>query len=409
MNVEEGRSISRRAFLGTGVAAAAAAHAARGSTPKPVSKSSTQWMHGFGGNPVDTAKDLKAAGFTHVVAGGADTIAAVRDAGMKSWLCGGAFGLGNRDDSYKAHDILGEPQVWFGSGCPNHPDIREANRESYRKMAETEGVEGILVDGCRFASPASRIRALFTSFTDHDEAAAKRLELDYARMKRDVRTLYDALTGTPDTKKLGWLATPAGVVAWLSRHPGVTDWLAFRRTCATEHFRDLSTIIHDGGKQMGVYIFTPCIAPVVGQCYEDLAPFVDVFAPMIYRNYPDQPGEACLNWELTATVAELNLPKDLEQAALKQVLAWTDLSKTGASADLAMLRAALPPEAVGHQTAMARACIGANKTLAPIVYIDDPEIMRTRNLVLASGADGINFFVYKDNWAELLADITTAG
>jgi hypothetical protein len=50
---------------------------------------------------------------------------------------------------------------------------------------------------------------------------------------------------------------------------------------------------------------------------------------------------------------------------------------------------------------MARAQIGPQKELAPIIYIDDPLMAQTADLVRKNGANGVNFFVYKDNWADL--------
>ena len=151
------------------------------------------WMHGFGGEPKATAKAMRAMGFDIVVAGGAETIVAVREAGMRAWLCGGAFGIGDTEDAHKAVEILGEPQMWFGSGSPNDPEVRAKNLESYKAMAKTEGIEGILVDGCRYASPASGLRAFLTDFSDHAQRAAADLGFDFDAMKRDVRALYDLL------------------------------------------------------------------------------------------------------------------------------------------------------------------------------------------------------------------------
>jgi hypothetical protein len=172
--------------------------------------------------------------------------------------------------------------------------------------------------------------------------------------------------------------------------------------CSTEHFRDLEKIIHGAGLKMGVYIFTPSLSPLVGQSYIDLAEFMDVFAPMIYRNYPDSRGEACLNWELTMIPEELGLSGTPEEGAVMSlVLHFTGLTDVAPERTIAALREDLPPEAVGHQTRLARSLIG-DKTLAPIIYIDDPQMARTAKEVKDNGANGVNFFVYKDAWQEMV-------
>lgn len=367
------------------------------------------WMHGFGGDPKTTATALKEAGFNVVVSGGEAVIDAVNEAGMEAWLCGGAFGYGGleNEDTHKAVDILGEPQVWFGSGSPNDPAIRESNLKSYEGMAATKGIKGILVDGCRFASPASGLRPFFTDFSAHSEKKAAELDFDFARMKQDVRALFDLVSGLGKGSARGvtWLSSTVGILEWLTRHPGILDWFRFRRVCTTEHFRNISTIIHGAGLRMGVYIFTPSFAPIVGQSYIDLAEFMDVFAPMIYRNYPDRPGPACLNWELMTIPEELGLiGKPEEDAAMSLILSWTGLSGVVPSRSIEEIRTAVPPEAVARQTAMARATLPADKELAPIIYIDDPEMAKTARLVQENGANGLNFFVFKDNWKELVRD-----
>lgn len=364
------------------------------------------WMHGFGGEPKATATAMKEAGFNIVVSGGEAVIDAVNEAGMEAWLCGGAFGYGGLDneDTHKAVDILGEAQVWFGSGSPNDPAIREANLKSYEGMAATKGIKGILVDGCRFASPASGLRPFFTDFSTHSEKKAAELGFDFARMKQDVRALFDLVSslGKDSARGTAWLTSTVGVLEWITQHPGVLDWFRFRRVCTTEHFRNISKIVHGAGLRMGVYIFTPSFAPVVGQSYIDLAEFTDVFAPMIYRNYPDRPGPACLNWELMIIPEELGLlGKPDENAAMSLILSWTGLADVVSSRSIEEIRTAVPPEAVGHQTAMARAILPAEKELAPIIYIDDPEMAKTARLVQENGANGLNFFVFKDNWKKL--------
>ncbi|MBP8131747.1 MAG: hypothetical protein KA184_19385 [Candidatus Hydrogenedentes bacterium] len=407
-------AMERRTFFGASLAAALAARSAsavKDAAPQAREEDRdmpevSYWMHGFGGDPKTTAAALKEAGFDIVVAGGDVVIAAVNEAGMQAWLCGGAFGYGGleNEDSHKAVDILGETQVWFGSGSPNDPEIRAANLKSYESMVATPGVTGILVDGCRFASPASGLRPFFTDFSEHSERKAAQSGYDFGRMKQDVRVLFDLVAGLGKGCAQGavWLTSPAGVVEWLTLHPGVLDWLRFRRACVTEHFRDISAIIHGAGLRMGVYIFTPSFAPLVGQAYVDLAEFVDVFAPMIYRNYPDRPGPACLNWELMVIPEELGLTGKPEEATVMElILSWTGLADVVPSRSIEEVRAAVPPEAVGRQTAMARAQLPTDKELAPIIYIDDPDMAKTAALVRDNGADGINFFVFKENWREM--------
>ena len=50
---------------------------------------------------------------------------------------------------------------------------------------------------------------------------------------------------------------------------------------------------------------------------------------------------------------------------------------------------------------MARAQIG-DRELAPIIYIDDPRMVESADAVRRNGADGLNFFVFKDAWKKMV-------
>jgi len=418
MSESMNHNMPRRAFLGVaaGVGATQWAMRAISAQTGAASAAATQegstvkrcryWMHGFGGEPKAAAQAFKDAGFDVVVAGGEAVIEAVRAAGMESWLCGGAFGVGKEDETLQAVDITGQRRIWFGSGCPNQAALRDRNLKSYESMAATAGIQGILVDGCRFASPASGLHPFLTCFCEGCAEKAGKLGFDFGRIKTDVAALRELLLdkGAGAKRRAAWFENPIGVIEWLTEHPGILDWLRFRRVCITEHFRNISAIIHGANLRLGVYIFTPSLSALVGQSYVDLAEFMDVFAPMIYRNYPDSAGEACLNWELTNIPEELGLIGDpAEMQAMDLILRWTGLDKAVTARRIKHVRAALPPEAAGHQTRMARALIG-DKELAPIIYIDDPLMGQTADLVRQNGADGVNFFVYKEAWAEMVRD-----
>jgi hypothetical protein len=406
-------SLSRRTFLTAAAAGAACLGASRAfaqdaAAVKPEGAAMTKfkyWMHGMGSDPKACAKAFKEAGFHVVVGGAAPTIEAIRAEGMEAWLCGGAFGFAGleKEPGFAAIDVTGQPRVWFGSGCPNSDTLRSRNLKSYEALAATADIQGILVDGCRFASPASGLDAYFTCFCDVCRTKAGKVGCDFERMKRDVGALREQLLGKggPERRGTAWMETPVGVLEWLTQHPGVFEWLRFRRLCISEHFGDIGKIIHAAKLRMGVYIFTPSLAPLVGQSWVDLAEFVDVFAPMIYRNYPDKPGEACINWELTNIPEALGLSGAAnESAVMKMVLNWFGLPEMPLA--IKDIRAALPPEAVGQQVKLARSILGPEKELAPIIYIDDPLMKQTADLVRSNGANGLNFFVYKDTWADMV-------
>lgn len=366
-----------------------------------------RWIYGCGSDPERNARELKSAGVDAVVGVPTDAVEKVTEAGLEAWLCGGAFGTAETDETNLARDLDGQPRYWFGSGSPNSVVLRDRCLENYESMARTPGITGIFVDGCRFASPASGWDALFTDFSEHSRSKAEQLGMDWEVMIRDVcalRELFRASAGGPPPEAL---RTPLRAVETLSRLPGVTLWLRFRRTCISEHFRAIADLIHGAGLRMGVYLFAPSFAPIVGQDYDVLTRVADVVSPMLYRNYAEAPGIACLNWELAALASPWGGPPDASakvqwlEAAL-DLLNWTE---TVSERDPDRVREALPPALVGLETARARQVPGTAE-LAPIINIEDTAMAETVASVRQAGADGVGWFLFRDDWRRWLEGIS---
>jgi len=368
-------------------------------------------MHGIA-EPTLHAPRLARAGFSTVVVRSEEEIDAVADAGLHAWLCGGGFPLVRDDPSVQAVGIDGRPHVWFNSASPCAPEVREASLDLYRRLAATDGVEGVLVDGCRFASPASGIDAFLTDFSSHARARAAAYGLDIDRMARDLAALRSALVGLgagarrglPGGRVSGQPAAFARVLETALEYPGALEWLSFRRRYVTEHFRAIAQIVHAAGKQCGAYVFAPGLAPIVGQSYSDLAGIVDVVAPMLYRAYRHAPGIAALNHELASLAEALNEGGGAHAAevvaAVAQALGYADAI---AGPDPDTIRRGLDPTVIGTETARARAALGDGVRLVPIIQLDDPERSRCATEAVAAGADAVNHFVFEERWEAWLA------
>jgi len=362
-----------------------------------------RWMYGSGSDPGRNARDLKAAGVDAVVGVPAEAVEKVASAGLEAWLCGGAFGTAETDEANLARDLDGAPRYWFGSGSPNSVALRDRCLKQYETMAGTPGITGIFVDGCRFASPASGWDALFTDFSEHSRAKAEQLGMDWDVMVRDTRALRDLLRASASGVPPEALRTPFRAMETLSRLPGVTLWLRFRRACISEHFRAIAEVIRGAGRKMGVYIFAPSLAPIVGQDYEVLTRLADVVSPMLYRNYAEAPGIACLNWELAALASPWGGPSDPQTRAawLEAVIDLLNWSEVVTERDPDRAHEALPPALVGLETARARQFQGTAE-LAPIINIEDPAMAETVASVTRAGADGVGWFLFRDDWKRWL-------
>ena len=389
-------------------------------------------MHGITDAPVEAPK-LADAGFSAVVVYSSVDAATVSEAGMEAWLCGSGFPLIRDDDAIKAMGVDGRAYVWFNSASPCAPEVREASLEAYRRMVGADEVTGILIDGCRFASPASG-EAFFTDFSPHARSRAAQLGMDIDLMKRDLPRLRAALRGLAASPHPapgaslhpGTTAAVARLVEALLDYPGVLEWLRFRRAHVTDHFAAIAEIVHAAGKRCGAYVFTPSLAPLVGQCYADLAGIMDIVSPMIYRSYPHAPGIAALNHEVAALVEALvpgeaagrttgegpaahpGQPREPDASAVAAQAFITALLGTlghggfAARPAAAAIRAGLAVEIVGTECARARAALGYDVGLVPIIQIDDPELRTAEREVERAGADGIDYFVFNEQWQRQL-------
>jgi hypothetical protein len=351
-------------------------------------------MHGLAGPPEEHLRFLADNGFGAVVAGATpETAAACAARGIALYLCSGAYGRGGYADEYLSVDVNGGRQVWFGSTCPNQPAVREANLRGIAAMAATDGIAGLYIDGCRFASPASGLEAFFTCFCPVCEEKAHRWGYDFPRMKADATALYRLIKGQDaGTRWTQTGASPSMLLHVLVHHPGALEWLRFREACTTEHLRDVRATIKGVNPHLmfGIYSFTPTLAPLVGQHYGRLSDgVIDLFSPMIYRNFPPPDGPACLNLELYEIGGWFG---GTESAVMQAIAAFFGVPSMPRQA---LREKGLPPQTVGEETRRARSLIGAGTPLVPILYLDDPEIETSIRAAREAGADGVSFFTYQ--------------
>jgi hypothetical protein len=97
------------------------------------------------------------------------------------------------------------------------------------------------IDGLRFdwpEYPPYLLDSVFLDFSPHAEAAARRFDLDFERLRRDAQSLYDFLHGGLNDELLGSLVEPGGgrfvLLRLLADHPGVADWLRFKSLLSEE-------------------------------------------------------------------------------------------------------------------------------------------------------------------------------
>ena len=82
---------------------------------------------------------------------------------------------------------------------------------------------------------------------------------------------------------------------------GFKRWVRGRvpRARVVESFvSEVAERVHARGKKLGGYLFSTCLAPLVGQDYAALARHLELFSPMLYRNARERNGIAPVNTEI---------------------------------------------------------------------------------------------------------------
>ncbi len=364
-------------------------------------------MHGISSQePQHSMERLLDLGFSAVVLGAnKEQLAAAKALGLGSYVCTGTFSRSRefQDESFLAVDVEGTPREWFGSTCPNREPVRRANLALVEKaLTETEA-EGIMLDGCRFGSPASGLDAFFTCFCSTCERKAREKGYDFQRMRKHARQLYRSLVDGHLDRTLTGLE-PFSLLQSLARLPGIVDWMSFRAECTIEHFSHVSDLARGLGAKMGAYIFTPCLSPLVGQRYTDLVRLLDIASPMIYRNYPDDPGPACINKEAASIASFLRRGGLKDATAVETVVGFLALAEEEKS--VSDLDREVSLESVELELKRTHRFLKGGPKLVPILYLGDELVENSIQSASSVGMDGVNFFVYKDEWSGFVERIS---
>ena len=186
---------------------------------------------------------------------------------------------------------------------------------------------------------------------------------------------------------------------------GIRQWMAFRKHVVTEHIRAFVRAVKEVNPALpvGIYIFSPAIAPWVGQDYADLREVgIDLFAPMIYRHWKDADGPACLNVEIAAMAAglEQSMAPEVVREALERACG-IPIPQGGSQA---IFDQGFAPNVVGLETARARMMVG-DAELWPILQLQDDRLAASESAARLAGADGVAFFAWNEQgstWLETL-------
>lgn len=356
------------------------------------------WMYGLGKDTDQNARRLKELGFT-TIAGSASCAESAAANGMDAYLFSGTYrGPEFKGEEWLSRDVQDVPREWFSSTCPSREEVREYNLQSVKELAKTPHIQGVIIDGCRFASPSSGkvTDAFYTCFCDSCMKKARRMGFDAEYIKRSVSALYDFMHGER--------------VDLLPFAQGIEDWMEFRERVTTEHLIHFTETVHGVNEKLkaGIFIFAPSLSKLVGQSYRALQGKMDLYSPMLYRIYNDPNGPACLNVEIADLLRMINgasfLSKERRIDLLKAL--------TGLDESLLVERPEKPsmvtPEMIfrGFTTEVLKVETARSKVMAPegkmipIIQLDDPDIEEATLSTLKGGADAVSYFLFREEWMD---------
>ena len=213
----------------------------------------------------------------------------------------------------------------FRFACPNNPAVRAKALTRVRELLTRYPFDGIFLDKIRFPSPASGLDEVVSCFCDHCCSAASAVGLDL----KDVARIFErGLAAIETPRSFGrqgegrsWLARLAGADSLLSR------FLRFRSDSIEKLVAQARAEASRLGREVSIDLFSPGLAPLVGQDYSGLAKYCDWVKPMTYRIAQ---GPAGLRLEIPALVEGAARMLGLSEAS---IVAWASRHLPGFEAD----------------------------------------------------------------------------
>ena len=328
-------------------------------------------------HPAQCARMLRERGIDAVVLGSTsmETAAALAAEGIELYLCFGAYGIA-KDTDRLAQDAFFQPRKWFNSGCPN--DFENASKHLaavLEKAAQLPSVRGILVDGARFASFASveGIESYFTCFCPRCMQALAELGLDGEAIRKAVGRMMQTRRLSPDD------------------HVLIQQWLAFREKTVQRYMDDFAARVHALRSDLiaGAFIFAPSLGAFVGQT-ANACRSLDVISHMLYRNYHQEFGVACLGHEWAA------LKEGFSSGAAAFLQTAPSFPRHVEQTPQELLAKGFEPEWIECEVAQGRQSCLTGQQLWPIIQIDDDRVHETAQHAFAGGADAVGLFSYNN-------------
>lgn len=170
----------------------------------------------------------------------------------------------------------------FDFCCPSHMGITDALLSLYDSVYSDVAFDGVFLDRIRYPSMTVGVEALFGCFCGDCRAWMAERGIT----EREMRECYARIRAKIDTPECD---NPLGIKEYRNggyRFSDSTLSTLIQLKCEriTDALRDLTQGFRARGLRIGMDLFAPFLAPMVGQDYLTLGAMADFVKPMLYRN-----------------------------------------------------------------------------------------------------------------------------
>lgn len=212
----------------------------------------------------------------------------------------------------------GEISETFRFACPNNPDVQETTLSHLERLLTTYDFDGVFLDKFRFPSPANGLEEMLSCFCKYCHRAASKQGLDLTRVREAIENL-----NKPDVTHNTVLPGAQWLADLLADRPALQKFIRFRSDSITRLVAAVHALTDRLGKKLALDVFSPGLAPLVGQDYSSLARYGVWVKPMIYRFAK---GPAGLRLELPALAVALGQFLGYDSG---EVLSWIQRRASG--------------------------------------------------------------------------------
>jgi hypothetical protein len=199
----------------------------------------------------------------------------------------------------------------FKQSCPNNPFAISTSLKHLEHLLLRYDFDGVFIDKIRFPSMANGMQDVLSCFCPHCIDKAAEIGLDLTEVKYVLKSRgkndFSRRTNT----------IPSGA-SWLDHlivdHPILQQFINFRKMSINRAIFDIHALVKKLDKKMSLDVFSPSLAPLVGQDFGYMATLAEWIKPMIYRFGS---GPSSLRSEIPSLIYELSkyLEKGIDEVS----------------------------------------------------------------------------------------------